>query len=135
MPLMSWKDVYSVKVAEFDEHHKQLISMINNLDEAMKQGKGKDIVGEILTKLVKYTAFHFAAEQKVMQQQNYSGYDEHKDKHDKMTAKVMALQNDYHAGKASLTIEVFKFLTDWLNKHILETDKKYSEYLNSKGIK
>jgi len=52
-----------------------------------------------------------------------------------MTAKVIALQNDYQAGKTSLTIEVFKFLTDWLNKHILETDKKYSAYLNSKGIK
>lgn len=135
MPLMSWKDEFSVKVAEFDGHHKQLISMINDLDDAMRQGKGKDIVGEILKKLVNYAGFHFAAEQKVMQQHDYPGYDEHKDKHDKMTAKVMALQNDYQSGKASLTIEVFKFLTDWLNKHIMETDKKYSEYLNSRGVK
>ena len=51
-----------------------------------------------------------------------------------MTAKVVALQNDYDAGKASLTIEVSKFLNDWLNKHIKETDKKYSEYMNSKGV-
>ncbi|MCF6148079.1 MAG: hemerythrin family protein [Candidatus Kuenenia sp.] len=135
MALMTWKDEFSVKVAEFDGHHKQLISMINNLDEAMRQGKGKDIVGDILKKLVNYAGFHFAAEQKIMQQHEYPGYADHKDKHDKMTAKVMALQNDYQSGKASLTIEVFKFLTDWLNKHIMETDKKYSEYLNSKGIK
>jgi len=65
MPLMSWKDEYSVKVAEFDGHHKQLISMINSLDEAMRQGK--DVLEDILKKLVNYAGSHFAAEQKVMQ--------------------------------------------------------------------
>ncbi|GJQ50212.1 MAG: hemerythrin family protein [Candidatus Kuenenia stuttgartiensis] len=135
MPLMTWKDEYSVKIAEFDGHHKQLIGMINDLDDAMRQGKGKIVVGDILKKLINYTGFHFAAEEKIFKQHDYPEYVEHKDKHDKMTAKVLALQNDYNAGKVSLTVEVSKFLTDWLNKHIKETDQRYSEHLNSKGIK
>ncbi len=135
MALMTWKDEYSVKVAEFDEHHKQLIALINNLDDAMRLGKGKEVLGDILRKLISYTRFHFTAEQKIMKQLDYPGYVDHQDKHDKMTAKVVALQNDCDAGKASLTIEVSKFLNDWLNKHIKETDKKYSEYLNGKGVK
>ena len=135
MPLLSWSNEYSVNFAEFDGHHKKLFVMINDLDDAMQQGKGKEVLGGILKKLVDYAASHFAAEQKVMQQHAYPEYEDHKGKHDKMTEKVLSLQKEYNMGKASLTIEVSKFLTDWLNKHIKETDKKYSAYLNSKGVK
>jgi hemerythrin len=33
-----------------------------------------------------------------------------------------------------ITIDVMLFLSNWLNVHILEVDKKYSEFLNSKGV-
>lgn len=37
-------------------------------------------------------------------------------------------------GKNTLPMEVFNFLKDWLTEHILISDKKYSKYLNSKGV-
>jgi hemerythrin len=33
-----------------------------------------------------------------------------------------------------LTLEVMKFLTDWLQKHILGTDKKYSPFLSASNM-
>ena len=42
MALISWNESYSVKVKQFDDQHKKLVNMLNDLHEAMKQGKGRD---------------------------------------------------------------------------------------------
>ncbi len=51
-----------------------------------------------------------------------------------MTAKVLALQQQFDQGKATITLDVMEFLQQWLDKHILGTDKKYAPFLNSKGV-
>lgn len=135
MALLAWKSEYSVNVKEIDDQHKKLVSMINELNDAMAQGKAKDVLGAILDKLVSYTAAHFALEERLFQTHGYEGYQEHKDKHDKMTAKVLDLQRQFKSGQAAMTIEVMNFLKSWLDKHILGTDMKYSAFLNSKGVR
>ncbi|MFH7320684.1 bacteriohemerythrin [Desulfurivibrio sp. D14AmB] len=135
MALFSWKEEYSVNIKEIDDQHKELVAMINELHEAMMQQRAKDVLGKILNKLVAYCAGHFATEERLMQANGYPDYAAHKVKHDKMTAKVLALQSDLKANKLNLTVEVSQFLRDWLDKHILGTDKKYSAHLNAKGVK
>ena len=45
------------------------------------------------------------------------------------------MQKKYKAGSTStLSLEVLKFLENWLIKHIQGTDKKYGPYLNGKGV-
>ena len=134
MALLSWKAQYSVNVKEIDDQHRKLIEMINELNDAMAQGKAKDVLGEILDRLVSYTAGHFALEERLLQTHGYEGYQEHKAKHEKMTAKVLDLQRQFKAGQAAMTIEVMSFLKNWLDKHIVGTDMKYSAFLNSKGV-
>ena len=134
MALLAWKDAYSVKIKEIDDQHKKLIDMINELNDAMSQGKAKEVLGAILDKLVTYAASHFALEERLFQTHGYEGYQEHKAKHEKMTAKVLDLQRQYNSGQAAMTIEVMNFLKNWLDKHIIGTDMKYSAFLNSKGV-
>lgn len=135
MALFTWKEEYSVNIKEIDDQHKELVAMINELHEAMMQQRAKDVLGKILNKLVSYCAGHFATEERLMQTHGYLEYAGHKAKHDKMTAKVLALQNDLKANKLNLTTEVSQFLRDWLDKHILGTDKKYSTHFNTRGVK
>ncbi|MFU8818504.1 MAG: bacteriohemerythrin [Desulfurivibrio sp.] len=135
MALFTWKEEYSVNIKEIDDQHKELVAMINELHEAMMQQRAKDVLGKILNKLVSYCAGHFATEERLMQTHGYPEYAGHKAKHDKMTAKVLALQNDLKANKLNLTTEVSQFLRDWLDKHILGTDKKYSTHFNTRGVK
>jgi hemerythrin len=135
MAIMSWKDTYSVGIAEIDQQHKKLIELINQLNEAMTKGQGKTIAGKILGDLINYCASHFAMEEKLFDQYDYPEAAEHKTKHQKMTEKVLSLQKDFNQGKITITFDVMEFLQSWLDKHILGTDKKYGPYLNSKGVK
>ncbi len=134
MALLEWNDSYSVKVAKFDDQHKKLFAMINDLNDGMKAGKGKETLGAVLKGLIDYTATHFADEEKAMAQHGFLQLQLHKNEHNKLVKQVLALQADYAAGKAMLSMEVMNFLRDWLNTHIVGTDKKYGEFFNAKGI-
>jgi hemerythrin len=134
MALMEWKDEYSVSVSGFDSQHKKLINLINDLHSAMSNGKGKDILGKTLDELVSYTVFHFASEEKMMKEHNYSGYSIHKIEHEKLTKQVIEFQGNLKSGEYVIPQEVLLFLKNWLVNHIMGTDKKYSGFFNSKGV-
>jgi hemerythrin len=135
MALFEWKDTYSVSVFKFDTQHKKLFSLINDLSDAMGQGKGKEIVGKIIGELLKYTKTHFADEETEMQKTNYAEYSRQKQEHEVFTSKVVSLESEFNAGRRSMTIELLNFLNKWLQQHILIEDKKYGSHLNSNGIK
>lgn len=135
MALLTWQDKYSVGIRQIDDQHKQLITMINELNDAMLAGKGKEVLMTVLNKLANYCVSHFAVEEKLFDTHAYPETADHKDKHRKMTDKVTALIGEVQSGKSTVSIEVMNFLKNWLDKHIMETDKKYGPYLNSKGVK
>jgi hemerythrin len=135
MAIISWKDAYSVGISEIDRQHHKIIDLINQLNDAMTEGKGKERLGKILADLISYTHNHFKAEEKLFDQYGYPDAGEHKIKHQKMTEKVLDLQKQFKAKKITITFEVMDFLQNWLDKHILGTDKKYGPYLNGKGVK
>ena len=78
MALITWNDVYSVKVKQFDDQHKKLIDLVNQLHDAMKVGKGGQVIGDVLKALIDYTGSHFAAEERLMKLYNYPDYEQHK---------------------------------------------------------
>lgn len=135
MALLTWQDKYSVGIGQIDDQHKQLIDMINELNDAMLAGKGRDVLMTVLNKLARYCLSHFAVEENLFDTHAYPKTADHKEKHHKMNAKVKALIDEVQSGKSTISIEVMNFLKNWLDKHIMETDKKYGPYLNSKGIK
>ena len=135
MALITWDDSFSVNVADIDRQHQKLISMINELNDAMKQGKGKDILGKIVNGLISYTATHFKTEENYFERFGYPDANQHKKEHIAFVQKVSDFKNGFEKGKLSLSIEVMNFLSDWLQNHIKGTDKKYSQFFNGKGLK
>lgn len=131
---IEWSESLSVGIMELDDQHKRLIDLINQLNEAMKVGKGKDVMGKVLTSLVDYTKYHFGTEERLMQTHAYQSYVIHKKAHDDLTKQAMDLQKKYEAGTLMVTIEVMNFLKDWLSKHIMSTDKQYTTCFKGKGV-
>ena len=134
MAILTWDESYSVNVRELDQQHKKLFDMLNKLLEAMKEGKGKEVVGSILRDMESYTILHFRAEEKYMKQYEYPGYEEQKNQHEKYVAKIASFKEDLKSGKITLTMEVMQFLRDWLSNHIQKIDKRYSTFFNEKGL-
>ena len=132
--LINWSRSYSVGVSQMDSEHQRLIDIINNLYVAMRAGRSKDAIGNILDELVDYTKTHFAHEERLMQETGYNGYDEQKRLHEALVAQVLEIQGKFRSGTA-LGQEVMTFLKSWLVNHIQGIDKRYGPVMNKKGIK
>lgn len=135
MALIKWDDSFSVNVAKIDEQHLALIAMNNELNEAMAQGKGKEVLGKIVNGLISYTATHFKTEEDYFNRFGYPEKDSHKKEHVAFVQKVTEFKDGFENGKLSLSIEVMTFLSNWLRNHIKVIDKKYSRFFNEKGLK
>ena len=68
MALLQWSDALSVGVVEIDRQHQKLVTMINDLNDAMRAGKGKDALGKTIAELIAYAATHFKTEEKYFDQ-------------------------------------------------------------------
>lgn len=134
MSEITWSAEYSVGIKAMDEQHQRLVVLVNQLDEAMRQGQGQAALGKIFNELVFYTKTHFRDEEALMEQNSYPDLDEHKQKHESMTAQVLKLKDEAETTKMGLTLKVMQFMSGWLTKHIAGTDKLYGVYLNGKGI-
>jgi hemerythrin-like metal-binding protein len=135
MAFLDFSDKLSVNVPTIDNQHKKLIGIINDLHAGMAAGKGKVVLDDILTRLIEYVDVHFSTEEKLMAQYNYPDAKSHETQHINLTTQVGQLYAKVKEGKLSVTIETMEFLKEWLNNHILETDKKLGKFLSTKGVK
>jgi hemerythrin len=135
MALLDWNDGFSVNVAEIDNQHRKLIAMINDLNAAMKEGKGKDVLAKTIGDLFAYAGNHFATEEKYFDKFAYPAASSHKLEHANFVKKVSEFKNGFDAGRLVLTVEVMNFLKEWLQNHIQGTDKKYGPFFNDRGLK
>ena len=132
--LITWTNSYSVRNETIDNQHKKLVGMINELYDAFINGKANEVISEILKRMVEYTDYHFATEEKIFEKYNYPMFDEHKEKHEGFVKKVIDFQIGYEACDVSLSYEVMDFLRKWLIEHIMGEDKKYMKYFLENSI-
>jgi hemerythrin len=131
----TWKEEYSVKVQEIDRQHKQIVRLIRELFDSINKGATKKILGDILDKLVKYSGFHFATEEKYFDLFNYEDKEHHVQEHRKFTEKVLDFQKKYLNHEIEISFELIDFLEDWLLDHIIEADQKYIKCFTEHGLK
>ena len=134
MALLNWDDSYSVSIRAFDEQHRHLFDLLNQLHDAMKAGKSSIVLGPVLQELVRYAATHFESEERIMRQHRYPMLSEHRKQHQELAAQVVDFEQKHRAGTVLLGLPLMEFLRSWLTHHIVESDCRYSGYLQSCGV-
>ncbi len=134
MPLMTWTDQLSVNVQQVDSQHKKLVELLNNFHDSMKLGKGKEAMGKTFSALLDYTVYHFGTEEDLFKKYGYPSSATHKKEHEALTKQVLELSERFSRGEPVVSAETMTFLKNWLNDHILGSDKKYGPFLNAQGI-
>ena len=134
MALIKWDENFSVNVVEIDKQHQRLVGMINDLDDAMKQGKGKEVLAKIINGLITYTGTHFKTEETYFDRFAYPETDEHKKEHSDFVEKVSQFKDGFTKNKFGLSIEIMSFLSGWLQGHIKGCDKKFGPFFNANGL-
>jgi len=132
-----WNQKYSVNIREIDTQHQKFVEILNRFNKALESGQGRDIVDSTIEELWDYAGYHFRTEEELLARYGYPKYEEHKQEHEYFREKIgkyLPRAQDLKGNRLALTVEVSNFMINWLTNHIMKTDKRYSAYLNGKGV-
>ncbi|MCX6632523.1 MAG: bacteriohemerythrin [Candidatus Solibacter sp.] len=129
-----WDEKFSVNVKLFDVQHQRLVALIARLQTAMGEGQAMQEMAGILSDLADYTREHFATEEAVLIAYDFPRRDMHALEHRQFTAELGRLQIQLASGEAAMSVQVLDHLKEWLCRHVLGSDKKYTEHLNARGL-
>lgn len=132
---LHWTEAHSVNIAELDRQHQKLLETVNELNDALRSREGQSAVGKILERLVQYAGEHFTAEEALMERHGFPGLPMHRAQHESFRQKLAGFLDDYRAGKAGVPVSLLLFMNDWVRQHMMKTDKRYSRFLNARGVR
>ena len=127
-----WKKEYSVHVSMLDGQHQQLIKIIDDLYQAILKNQGKEALNKVFTGLGEFADLHFATEEKYFNEFGYPEAETHVALHKKFRKDFLAMEAK-SAGEAS-PYDVLFFLENWWINHIMDIDKRYSDFFNEHGL-
>ncbi len=132
---LEWTPSMETGIDVVDRQHRELVDQVNRLVEAMRAGKGRQVVGDILSFLGRYAVEHFQTEERIMERGGYPDLERHRQVHEAFKKDFGALAAEYDRSptKLSLTIEVQRRVMEWLRDHVLKMDKKAAEYLRAQS--
>ncbi len=134
MALIDWSDELEVGIQTIDEEHRQLVQIINDLHVAMLEHRDKAFMSRVFAELVERTKAHFATEEALFQEHGYPAEASHRDEHRHLAERVIELREEFDAGNTAVTLEVMRFLRDWLIKHIVTADREFCPFFAARGV-
>jgi len=135
MALIKWDPSFSVGVSALDADHRNLASLINEINAACRQRLGRETISSLLGRLRSHITDHFAREEALMERLGYPGYADHWNHHVDTNA---ALQRIFELGASiddlSVQHDMLVFLKAWFTNHVLGADQKLRGFFIAQGV-
>ena len=128
---LEWSGELCVGVPVIDEQHARLAALLNQIDDALKTGQGKESIMMRFEELIAFTRDHFETEERLMEEYGYADAILHKQMHRKLLDDLLSLKRQ--SASASLML-ILRTLKDWLHRHITDDDRRLGEALIAKGL-
>ncbi len=128
---IEWSDALSMGDPEIDAEHKEFISLVNTLNQAIVSRQEKADVESILNRIVNHSISHFAHEEKLFINMKYPKTQEHMQLHSGLILTLKNILKRIHDSEFSREwIEMGLSIKNALVDHILIDDMQYIQYLH-----
>ena len=125
--MLEWNPLFELGIADIDSQHREMVAA---MDAYYQDLVAKKDTAPALKNMKNSVAIHLTNEEEMMKKYQFDDRESHVEEH----GKFLKFVEDLEAGKNNPQI-VFRQLKNWLNKHILIQDKKYSVFFERNGIK
>src|SRR5690349_9881008 len=134
---INWKDSFKIGITEIDEQHRELFSRLDKLENALRDGKGSEIVISTFHFLDNYVQRHFRAEEELQELYRYPHRAMHAAEHAVFRKRLKELEERLTIEDPSenLAVHTRAFLTQWLITHVTSLDKELTGYFNEARTK
>jgi hemerythrin len=131
-----WTPGLAVGHEEIDAQHQELFHRVARLVEAMASGGDGAVVARLFDFLGTYAVDHFAAEEQLMVESRFPGYNVHKAAHERFIRDYQALRklHEENGASAAVAIKAHTWLSEWLRSHIGRADQLLARHLLGKPV-
>ena len=133
---LTWNDHrHSVGISSIDQQHRQMVALVNALNDAIAHNRRWEEVQQMLEELLRFTATHFAHEETLMRDYGFPQLKQHEAEHQALIAHATNLLRKITPNRPVRVAIASAYLTDWAEHHILHSDKEVGQFLADKGMK
>lgn len=126
MPLITWTDDMRLGLDEVDYEHQDLIDVINALGDQLEKGGTPEDIQALLGEIHAQIEGHFALEERIMRDRGFSGFDAHKEDHDRLLEQIRDIMTDAHTVDGQdLRAHLAKRLKRWFTEHFRTLDRSF----------
>ncbi|MGE4290749.1 MAG: bacteriohemerythrin [Desulfovibrio sp.] len=133
MQRIEWNLELEVGIGLLDAQHMNMVNLINQLGDAIEEGRGGPVASEVLDQLKLYTSYHFTSEERLLRIHNYPALEEHKREHAEFTDEVEDFSLDLRTGVPGVDAALHDYLCQWFVVHVQSSDQRYAKFLRGKG--
>lgn len=127
-------DFLTLGIETIDAQHAELFNRMEMLVEACVAGSGNEEVLRTVDFLNDYVVTHFTAEEDLQIQYGYPDYSAHKLQHLLFLHRLDKFKQEIAEKGVGVNIllNINQMLIDWVRNHIMEDDKRLSNYLKTR---
>lgn len=136
MTASGWTPVLALGHEEIDSQHQELFRRVARLVDAMAGGGDPALVSRLFEFLGTYAVDHFAAEERLMLESRFPGYNVHRAAHERFIRDYQSLRklHEESGANAAVAIKAHTWLSEWLRNHIGKTDQLLARYLLGRSV-
>lgn len=121
-------------IQAMNDQHGILLDTLNSLRQQLAQGEDRARMNEQFARLVEFTSMHFGCEESLLRRYEFPGLNEHRAAHRALMIQMReAADCAGFVGPTELD-RVLTYVRGQCIDHIEQSDREYSEWLNSKGV-
>ncbi len=128
----SWDPSYRIGVDVIDRQHQKLFDISNRFYAAWRLHARHAVLCRIFDELIEYTGYHFAEEERLMQQIDYPALPQHRANHEELVELVNQYRTQLKGRTTGAETQALEFVRTWLRAHVLDADRKIGVYLAGK---
>jgi hemerythrin len=131
----AWDDGITTGIASIDSEHRLQVSLVNALEEVLRQGTDRALAERTVQQLVDFTSVHFRSEELMMRLFAYPQLEAHAQEHARLLDQVEEIRRSAEGDDQSRALEQIGALRTWLTSHIKSMDQSFALWCARNGIR
>ena len=123
MSQLEWTADLEIGIYEIDLQHRALVSIANQLTEAIEGGRPIRTIEWILDELLVYAKMHFQTEELYMRRYQHKESAQHKREHGELLKSMRRFRWRLETEDENISDDVLEFLASWLSNHLNGPDR------------
>ncbi|WKT84356.1 MULTISPECIES: hemerythrin family protein [unclassified Thermosynechococcus] len=131
MQRFAWTEQLQTGVPMIDIQHKELVCAVNDLADAIEQGRGSAAIKQLIAFMKYYAEWHFGNEESCAEKYQCPLAEVNRCAHKQFIEMIEELQQQYRNSQADAAIatQIHGKLADWLVNHIMKIDKQIGQHI------